>query len=46
MMNRELVRRRPGEKGCCACAMLALGSLATLLASGLWTLRFARRRAA
>ncbi len=40
MIERELMRRRPGQGGCgCGCGLGALLGLLALALPGLWTLR-------
>jgi hypothetical protein len=43
MVSNELVRRKRGEKGCCACSLTAMLGLLGLTLGGLWTLRQAHR---
>jgi hypothetical protein len=38
MMNNELMRRRPGQRGCCGCGLAAVLGLGTLIMAALWSL--------
>jgi hypothetical protein len=43
METKDLVRRRPGQNGCCGCMFGALLGLGTLALGGFWKLRPRRR---